>query len=47
MFNQALILVIFTFASALNGQSPLPIPEFGKCADSPVISDFNPGKVWN
>jgi len=45
MFKLSIALVIFVFAIELNGQSPFPIPELGKCADSPVISDFDAGKV--
>ena len=47
MFKQAISLVVLFFAIQLNAQSVIPVPEIGKCADSPVISDFDPAKVNN
>jgi hypothetical protein len=45
MFKQAISLVVFLFAIQLNAQSVIPVPEIGKCVDSPVINDFDPAKV--
>ncbi len=45
MLQQAISLVVLFFAIQLKAQSVLPVPEIGKCADSPVISDFDPAKV--
>ena len=43
MFKIIFFLVLINFAIKTNAEAPLPEP--GKCATSPVISDFNAGSV--